>query len=270
MNTFKGTVHVGLGDIIYMKAQFDAVRHNYSKIELTFNKHWTGVHDKDYPQFLKELGQLLFSEPPYLITDDDHPHLSLVDIHNHYNIPVVKPELAHILCKGDSLNLDNEYVALSTKLRYFNRTKFNEIAPQFFEIINQLTNKYKVVVLGERIVEMNAEYQYWGANEIYSIYDDIINNIPPEKLVDLTIPVLGITTPKLSQIQQDCLILNKAKFAVTFGVGGNFCMATAVANTIGYRIDNDISTDVIYCKDYPNAIITKDYNKFLQTLQSYL
>ena len=270
MNTFKGTVHVGLGDIIYMKAQFDAVKHNYSVIELTFNKHWAGVHDKDYPQFLKELGQLLFSEPPYVISDENHPHLSLVDIHNNYHIPVVKPELAHILCKGNPLNLGCEYIVLSTKLRYFHRDEFNKISSQFFNILNQLGNKYKIVILGEKVVEMNAEYEYWGSNVIYSIYNEIINQIPAEKVLDLTIPVLGITTPKLSQIQQDCLIMNQAKFAITLGVGGNFCMATAVANAVGYRTDNDASTDVIYYKDYPNAIITKDWNKFLQTLQSYL
>jgi len=270
MKEFKATIHVGLGDLIYMKAQFDSAKHKFDRIELTFNKGWSGVHDGYYMNFLNELGQLLFSEPPYVITEIDHPHMSAVDIHRDHKILLTKPNLSYLLCKGTPLDIDSEYIVLTTKLRYFNRKKFDELSPKFFNTIERLSHKYKIVVLGERVVEMNAEYKLWGVDEIYSIYDDIIKNAPSDRIVDLTIPALGITSPSIAQIQQDCLIMNLAKMVITLGVGGNFSMATAVANTVGFRIDQDIIADEIFKTSYPNVIVTKSWPKFIEILEGYL
>src|SRR5277367_6083324 len=163
-----------------MKAQFDSAKHRFDRIELSFNKGWSGVHDENYMKFLNELGQLLFSEPPYVITQEDHPHMSPVDIHRDYQIFITKPNLKDILCKGTPLDINQEYIVLTTKLRYFDRKGFDDLSSHFFEVIRHLSNKYKIVVLGERIVEMNEEYKIWGSNVIYSIYDDIIKNVPSD------------------------------------------------------------------------------------------
>ena len=48
-------------------------------------------------------------------------------------------------------------------------------------------------------------------------------------------------------------------------------MATSAANmAIGYRTDNYLLADKIFNRDYPNAIITKDWNRFINTLEKYL
>jgi hypothetical protein len=268
MKTFKATIHIGLGDIIYTRGQFDPVKHLYDRIEISFNKMLYGLHDDNYPIFLNDLGKLLFSEHPYVLTDADHPHLNPVDMAK--EAKPCKPDLKNILCKGNSLNLGSEYIVLTTKLRYFRRNIFNSLSNELFNTIKELSNKYKIVVLGEKIIEMNNEYKFWGNNEIYSIYDDIIKNIPADKLVDLTIPALGITSPKLSQVQQDCLIMKEAKLVISLGVGGNFCMATAVANTVGYRTDNDPIANAAFDREYPDAIITKNWTYFIETLKKYL
>jgi hypothetical protein len=272
MRTLSATVSIGLGDIIYFKAAFDRVKSEFSEIRLNFHRHIIGSAGRnlDYNKFLDDIGQLFFSEPPYVISNTVLPLTENTRIYTDNKISPCKPELGYLLCKGTPLDLGEPYIVLTTKLRYFPRPTFDQYANGIWEILKELSQKHKIVVLGEREVEMNTEYLCHTSNIIYSIYDDIMANIPKDRLVDLTIPALGITSPSLSQIQQDCLIMREAKFVMTLGVGGNFCMATAVANTIGYRVDGEEIADMIFAQTYPNAIITKDWSLFSETLKSYV
>jgi hypothetical protein len=138
-----------------------------------------------------------------------------------------------------------------------------------WKIVNKVLQDrhYKLVVLGEKVVEMNPEYQHYTDRYIYSIYQDIMSHVGADRIVDLTFPALGITSPNLTQFLQDCLILNQAKFVITLGVGGNFCMATAVANTIGYRLDNDEIADLIFKNELPNAFVTKEFDRFINRIK---
>ena len=155
------------------------------------------------------------------------------------------------------------------------RLVFDAIAPQTWEVLQKLSRKYRVIILGERKVEMRKEYDVdhirRGKPRPFGIYDDIVRNIPKDRILDLTVPALGETVSDLSQIQQDCLIMKEAKFVVNFGVGGNFCLATSVADmSVCYRSDTLSYTDAIFHnREYPNAIVTKDPNRFLQALNSY-
>jgi hypothetical protein len=132
-----------------------------------------------------------------------------------------------------------------------------------------------VVILGERKVEMRKEYEenhYFGKEPLpFGIYHDLISNIPRECIIDYTVPALGETVSDLSKVQQDCLIMKEAKFVVTLGIGGNTTLSTSVANmAIGYRADNVPLANRIFEKEYSNAVVTKDWNKFIQTLGKYL
>jgi len=92
----------------------------------------------------------------------------------------------------------------------------------------------------------------------------------PNNILDLTVPALGITAPNLIQIQQDCLIMNKAKLVITIGVGGGFCMATTVSNVVGYRTDDDPIANAVFNKEYQDAVITKNWTHFINTLNKYI
>jgi len=273
MATFSSNIPVGLGDIIYIKSQLDFFKDRFEEIHITFHEDLISYYRKGtkYNIFLKEVGNLFFSEKPYILNDGYYPFRTQLQICTDYEMPPCKPELQHLLCKGVSLNLDSEYIVLTTKIRQLSRTNFNDMSKDFWDKINQLSKKYKIVLLGERKVEVNKEYEYYTTEHIYSIYEDIMKNVQNEAIIDLTIPALGITVPSLTQIQQDCLIMKEAKFVVTIGIGGNFCMATAVANVIGYRNDDDEVAD--YCfsnREYPNAMITKNYEYFMSILGKYI
>jgi hypothetical protein len=270
MRIFQASIHTGIGDIIMAKTQIEPLKHKFDRIELSFSQHWLNMHDQNYANFLKDLWKLLFTDPVYALTEQNYPLLSPLDFHNQ-GFTLQEPSgLENLLCNGAPLNLDKEYIVLTTKIRYLSRTKLNSISNELWNTINSLSGKYKIVILGERIVEMSPEYVHHTSEQIFSMYVDIICNIPSDKLIDLSVPALGITSPDLKQFQQDCLIMKNAKCVITLGVGGNFCMATAVANTVGYRQDGHDIFEIIYNRGGGKAAITKDFSKFISTLKQYL
>lgn len=266
--TIKAVIPIGIGDLLYVKAMLDAVKHQHDEINIRFCREIIDSYnlDPEYNLFLDDLGNLLFSDHPYKINDitNTRPLSGLVDLCQENNIKPVKPQLKDLLCNGPGLNLDKDYIVVATKSRYLPRTHFDQLAPSLWTTLNSLSQKYTIVVLGERIVEMNKGYEEF-LNEIYSTYEDIKNNV---NVLDMTIPALGITSPKLNRLQQDCQIMKEAKFVVTLGVGGSFCMATSVANVIGYRCDNDPIANAVFDRDYSDAIVTKDWNRFISILEN--
>jgi hypothetical protein len=273
MRIYKANIAQGIGDNIMARCYADQVKHQYNKIYFTHHKPIVQRQKNDSPEywkFLHEVGSLFFSEPPFVYNEGDYPFRSAEGLIADFNIVPQKPQYKHLLCKGNILNLDQEYIVITTKLRYFDRSIFNSLSNELWNTLNKLATKYKIVLLGERVVEMCPDYLEHGANKIYGIYDEIKSNISADRLLDLTIPALGITSPELKQIQQDCLIMSEAKFVMTLGIGGNFCMAMAVANLIGFRIDNEPITDAIFSRSYTDAKMTKNWNEFITIMMSYL
>lgn len=277
-----GGIPTSLGEIMNIKYHLDLVKDQYDEIKLSFHRElWEGcLHTEasDWEQkrtlwnkYLNDIGQLFFSEPPYIVEEKSNHYGGYIDlILNKINVLPHKTELAYLLCKGVTLNLDSEYIVITTKVRHVDKKILLPMINELWSVLQNLSKKYKIVILGERIVEMRKEYNM-DPNGIYGIYEDIISNLPKDRIVDLTVPALGETVSDFSQIQQDCLIMKEAKFVITIGVGGNFCMATSVADmTIGFRADSLAYTDKIFYKEYPNAIITKNWAHFINTLNRYI
>ena len=278
MKIYQANLSQGIGDNIMSKCYADQA-FTEGKVDKIYFTHHAPIVEKqknnspEYWKFLHELGNLFFTTHPYIYNNGQFPFKSAEGLIADFGIIPQKPQRSvyvPLLCKGNLLNLNQEYIVITTKLRYFERRIFNTLAPQLWATINKLSNRYKIVVLGERTVEMCPDYLWHGANKIYGIYNEIMQNIPHDRMVDLTIPALGITAPTLSQIQQDCLIMSEAKFVITLGIGGNFCMAMAVSNMIGFRIDNEPISDAIFSKSYPDATVVKDWNTFIRLLEGQL
>lgn len=282
MKQIAASIPTSLGEIINIKYHLDDVKDQYSEIRLNFRKSlWNGcLHTEapDWPEkkklwdkYLDDIGVLFFSEPPYVLDSRELPFYDSGDFIRVFGLTYKKAEMAHLLCKGTSLNLGEEYIVITTKARQLTKSSFFGPSIQLWDVLRKLSQKYKIVVLGERVVEMRKEYDSLR-DQIFGIYEQIIANLPPDRILDLTVPALGETVSDLSQIMQDCLIMNEAKFVVTLGVGGNFCMSTAVAKmAIGFRNDNLPMTNSIFQnREYPNAIITKDWAYFINTLEKYV
>ena len=266
-------VPIGLGDLIYLKAMLDPVKHKYDKIKIKFHREIVGFYNinSEYNKFLDDIGALFFSEKPYELTNEPGiPFYGMVSVCNDNGITPIKPHLPHLLCKGTPVDVGGDYLVINTKVRYLDRQELDKIIMTFWTQLNRLSQRYRIVILGEREVELHRGYEELGSQHVYSIYNSIRENIPADRLVDLSIPALGKTAPSLQQIQQDCLTMSRAAFVVTLGIGGGFCMATAVANTIGYRTDNDPIADRVFAREYSNAIVTKDWGYFINQLWSRL
>lgn len=275
MRRFSASIPIGIGDLIYIKAMFDPIKHDFSHINLNMSTFLLDDYKKESSnhKFVHDLSSLLFSESPYTINAEPAAYHPIEQICINYGIAPQKPELAHILCKGTSLNLEEPYIVINTKVRYMLQSALDTKIREFWALLNELSTKYKIVILGEREIEINPEYQVHNSNGVYifSLYTHILNNLTNHnRLLDLSIPALGITSPNLQHLQQDCLIMKEAKFVIQFGVGGSFCLSTAVANTVGYRTDNEYIGDQVFGKTYPNATIVKDWGQFLHTLKEYL
>ena len=136
----------------------------------------------------------------------------------------------------------------------------------FFETLKNVSKKYKIVVIGERAVEYNEEYTQHGSDQVYSIYNDIVTNIAKDRLVDLTVPSLGITTPNLENIRKDCSVFRDAKFTIMIGFGGAFCLSATTSNVICLNVtccDFSWSSDWLVNYKHPRMFATKDLNTFI-------
>lgn len=273
MREYKANIAQGIGDNIMARCYADQVKSQFDRIYFTHHAEIVQKQKRNNPEywtFLHDLGKLFFSEPPYIYNEGEYPFRSAEGLIADFGIIPTKPSYPYLLCKGSSLDI-GEYIVLTTKLRYFEKSIFYHLAPQLWKTLRALSTRYQIVILGERVVEMCPDYLDHGANQIYEIYEQIIANLPEERISDLTIPALGISAPNLKQIQQDCLIMKEAKFVITLGVGGNFCMAMATAsNMIGYRIDNEPIADAIFSKSYPDAFVSKNWDEFLEKMMEQL
>jgi hypothetical protein len=266
------SIAIGIGDHIVIRGYLDTIKHEYDEIKISNHKailqEWRN-NDPVYSKFIDQFGTLLFSEAPYKFDSTPYRYLSQWDIIKDYKINPQKPNLSYLLCKGEPLNLNEPYIVLTTKVRFVDKRGLYPVLPRLWRTLNELSKKYKLVILGEREVERSKEYSVLNNfMEVHCLYDNIISNISKERILDLTVPALGITTPSFDNIRQDCLIMNQAKCVIVVGVGGNFCMSSAVANTIGYRADKEPNLDLMLKNNYSDLFMTRDWEQFINKLES--
>lgn len=245
MKTTGFTIAVGLGDAIFIAAALNAIKDKYDKIYINPALHLAQSYKDngvEYSAFYLKILSLLFTDPKFIINDTSKtfPYITTKTLFN--TITPILPRFSKELTLESNQKIEGEYVVVTTKVRQLSRSLYDKTNTQFLNAINTLSKKYKVVIIGEKIVEMNTEYKAYGPEYIYNIYDDLlkINNV-----IDLTIPKLGITVPEIENLKKDCSIMRDAKCVITFGCGGNFVLAIAVSNNfIGYRHDDYSFIDI--------------------------
>lgn len=270
MKIIATSICLGLGDNIIARMIFDTVKHQYSAIRISHDQNIFNIYkngDTGYAKFLDDIGNLLFTEAPYIFDKTLHQSIHTLNTIREFS-PIAKPNLQHILCKGIPLDINEEYIIITTKIRMIPRNKFLPLSISLWQTIRQLSTKYKIVIMGEK--ELNESAQYYRdlpQNLVYSIYDQIVSNLPSDRIIDLTIPSLGLIAPELIKIQQDGMIMKNAKTIITFGDGGNLWHAIATGNKIiGYRDDDDYNADLILHPNFTHVQMCKNWDQFISHL----
>ena len=125
--------------------------------------------------------------------------------------------------------------------------------------MNKVANKYKIVIIGDKTLPNWREFKMF--DDIFVIYDDIIKNIPKEKLVDLTFDSLD--SGSLSHIQQDCVYMRDAVNNIIIGAAGCWWLAVVSGKITAYYEPNSDPHYNDFVKVKSDAYLTKNFNKFL-------
>lgn len=273
MNKISTSICAGIGDNIIARMIFDSCKHQYDEIRISHNQNIVKIwkeNNRDHINFLNDIGNLLFNEKPYHFDRSQHVPIQTFDAIKKCS-PIVKPNLQHLLCKGKSITSNDEYICITTKVRMISKNNFLPLSIQLWRVLKLLSKRYKIVIMGERRIEEFSIYRRsMSENITYSIYDQIIANVPEDRIIDLTVPTLGIVAPKLSNIQQDGLIMKQAKFVVCFGNGGNLWHAIATANKIiAYRDPNDKDHigDALLNSNFDHVKMFKHWGGFIEELE---
>lgn len=267
-------INLGVGDHIFARVFLDGVKHEFFSIQITHAEdaiHYWFNNDPKRRAFNTALGKLVFRDPPYvLVPGGNLPFFPNERIVRELNAIPVKPNLDH-LAAGKSLDI-NPYIVITTKARQFPKATFNQIKDQLSSSLRNLSDRFTIVILGERDVQRTREYEAEvNRDQVFGIYDFLISVLPKDKILDLSVPALGISVSSIEQFRQDCLIMKEAKTVITLGIGGNFWMSAGLAqNTIGLRADNEWTTDIMTSANYPNMTLTKDIGAFANTLSALI
>lgn len=275
---YKTTINIGLGDMIYTRGILDNQKHKFKKVIISPNIHVYNMlisPKQSDTDFTYDMLRSLFRPPYYEIAEPNRPfpHRFAYTFHAIENFPVIKPNLEDELCEGKPLRI-GPYILINTRIREITKQEYNKsIKDRLIKTLRNLSKKYKVVVLGERSLRKCLQHEIFS-DMMFVIYDDIKKAVPRERLVDLTFESFeALTTDRIKKIKQECLYMRDAEWNITFGNGGNFCMATAVGKVIGYYTPNNkIDATPLAFKNttYAGIHVVDDLEVFFNKLDSLL
>jgi len=242
MQEYNILLRLGIGDLICCKSLLLNLKDTVVNIGL--NHNLIMYRGPNYYNFIDNLARLIFFDDQFRFSENpNYPCLGWEDLYKKLQPQPIS--LKKQLCSGNSFN--DKYICLCTKIRGYDFNKFLIIKDYIIESLNSISDKFKIIILGEKIVEINKEYEFY--KDIYSIYpyiDRIRNKI------DFTIPKLGIITPEINKFRQDCLLMSESVITINIGIGGNVSISTSISKTINLFDDkNSIHCNV---KNYENLL----------------
>jgi hypothetical protein len=274
MNCEPLKTHVGIGDLIHIKQMLDTKKEMYNLIPISLNYEVLAQYksDPNYIKFVELLFKTLFSSSPYKIQKNSIGFNICPKILNtKYNIKPEIPNLEKYFCCNSKEK--NDEIIILTKIRGLRlHTYTNVIREPFLNILNSLSKNNKIVLMGEKVIGQNLEYEQLKNNHndlfVYSIYEDIIKNIKIHD--DYTIDELGNTSPNFDKFINDCQRLNKAKAVITLGTGGNVSMAMSCSNVICCYQYCEMEYLFSKMDNHPTKFLTNDYNQYFNKILSFI
>jgi hypothetical protein len=260
---------VGIGDLLHLKQLLDDMKNNYSSVEISLDHEIIRSYKSNYDEYLTFINSLfikLFSEPPYKICEDinSKTYSPTILARNFSQTPRI-PNLEKYFCEN---NNKTEDIIILTKIRGFHRENYEKIKTAFINLLNKISKNRKIILVGERNIGANREYDIHGIEYIYSIYKDLISNI--NSFEDKTIEELGFTSPNIDNFYKDCNILNQAKAVICLGSGGNVSMAMATSNIVNFYGASEMESLFSLMPAHETKFITNNIINFYEKLEQLI
>jgi hypothetical protein len=259
MNIFNATINPGIGDILLCRNMLDAIKHQYDAIVVspnpTITQNFREVSERKYYNFCLSFMKEVFSIPPYKVVENgSFQRFSPID-GDFRGLVLTKDavfkmnDYSSLLCNEKAeQKLREPYIVITTKVRgtpTYNRYthKYKE---KIMKIIRNLSNKYAIVLIGEKTPPNNPENRMIGPDRVFCMYEDIKKEIG---FVDMTLDRIQTEIPDINRIKNDCMLMNKANAVITLGIGGNMILSSMVS-----KKSINFLEDVHYCRYYEGVV----------------
>ena len=236
---------IGIGDCLIMKSQIEQLKYNKVIIKPNMSLlSWRGNSSK-YANFILDLYKKTYFEDRYTISPvEKGSSVNCEHLFKYFGVNITKPNSKSFPHKVVDIP-DKPYITISTKCRYIKSQEYEKIKDNFFKTIKSLEDRYAIVVVGEKDNVNNAENaSLIERGDLYNLYPDIIKY--KINFLDKTRNNYG-EDMSMDSFLEDCYILNKSKYNIVLGIGGNFCMSYVYGNIIclyksrgGYSCINSI------------------------------
>lgn len=227
---------VGIGDIIIFLSYLSEFYKDdtiYYDFNIDTIKTYKTKEFKEYYNFIKDFSKFILDNTYYdnfLFNDiqDGYDLVTINDIRNYYQSNNIKFQY---IKTNNTPNVINNTVVLLTKVRGCHYENYNKVKNNFYKTIND-GNK-NIILLGEKEIEPSPEYSILTNQVVYSIYNDTLLNIDNNKIIDLTVDKLGITSPNLKKLINDIDIIKNNK-VISFGSSGIVSLCSLFTNVLSY------------------------------------
>jgi hypothetical protein len=265
----KYRLNVGIGDIIVCKSQLLQI--DTDQIIISPNLRVAeNYRAKSYQEFATNFLKTIYTEPVFKITttQDNTYQRAFWGFFAEQGLKPQWISLEKQLCVGEPLDF-NDYVVVNMKVRGLNHKLFKSFLPEFRKTLQAVKKKHKLVFIGERQVGMCMEYRNLAAIGYltFSLYKHIKDLVD----VDLTIPELGITSPKMEDLKQKCVYMRDATAVINLGHGGNVSLSGSISKRTFNLFANTTSVGSLYFmgsnKNHP---VYQKFNEFDRDVRAAL
>ncbi len=261
--------HVGIGDLIFFCG---TILFNHKKgdtIEFCLSKEILGMYrenSQDYEKFCYEYVKYFLNDYEIkILPNESESNYNWIVDYDLFNKIINNAEVLNQI--KNKLNIQKtkyeNYLVLFTKVRDLDKTNYFSVCDHFYDYINKFDGK--IILLGEKNIIYKGEYAIHGKNKIYSIYDDCINKISEDKIIDLTTSVYDFKNFSLENILNDMSIISNSEKTFIFGGGGFFCLSLFTNKLVS--LTNNLYKSAFYSKE--NLQIFDENEEFRKNL-SYL
>lgn len=259
---------IGLGDLTFFCGEMllrltkeDTLMIKINEFTLNSYRDGSKSYKKfciDYVKFILSDYNVIECEPN--VETDIRWEINYDYINRMFSEPTVRNILKSKFSYKPVDTLSSKYVVLFTKVRDYSRGLFDGISNQFYSKLNNIDSK--ILLMGEKKVQYTGEYRHLGNNVVYSLYDEFIQNINSDKIIDLTQDDFAPDNISLENILHDLSIISNSKNIIMIGCGGFFCTSLFTDKLLSLsnkNICSQFTTEL-------NSQVFLEHDKFLQSI----